>query len=86
MKRIIFRIIMITILVAGFSAQNVFATDSNAEDQIEFYYDLLEDGTAEITGFEGTGEGDLVIPQTIDGYRVSRIGESAFSWCDRFRG
>ena len=86
MKRIIFRIIMITILVAGFSAQNVFATDSNAEDQIEFYYDLLENGTVEITGFEGTGEGVLVIPQTIDGYRVSRIGESAFSWCDRFTG
>ena len=41
---------------------------------------LLEDGTAEITDYTGAG-GDVVIPDTIDGYAVTGIGAWAFSSC-----
>ena len=42
-----------------------------------FEYILLEDGTAEIAGYTGTGA-DLTIPAEVDGYRVTRIGDMAF--------
>ena len=42
-----------------------------------FEYVLLEDGTAEITGYTGTGA-DMTIPAEVDGYSVTRIGDMAF--------
>ena len=47
----------------------------------DFTYDLLEDGTAEITGYQGEVDGDLIIPDSVDGYAVSSIGEFAFNRC-----
>ncbi|MBR6707921.1 MAG: leucine-rich repeat domain-containing protein [Clostridia bacterium] len=43
----------------------------------DFEYILLEDGTAEITGYKGTGE-NLTIPAEVDGYKVTHIGDMAF--------
>ena len=57
------------------------------ENTMDFYtegtysltYTLQEDGTAVITGYEGTAEGDLVIPEEIDGYTVTGVAGDAFS-------
>ena len=42
-----------------------------------YQYALLEDGTAEIRMYSGSAK-DLVIPGTLDGRRVTRIGKRAF--------
>lgn len=61
----------------------VSATSDEAETQpIEgycdgFYYTVLEDGTAKITDYDGD-ETDLTIPDMINGYVVTRIGDNAF--------
>ncbi len=46
----------------------------------DFEYELLDDGTAEITNYCGEG-GDVTIPSTISGYTVTRIGVYAFNGC-----
>ncbi len=43
----------------------------------DFTYSLLEDGTASITGYNGSLT-TFEIPDTLDGYTVSSIGEKAF--------
>ena len=55
-------------------------TPAIAEEGQPFIYQLLGDGTVEITGYTGSG-GDVVIPETIDGYTVSGIGDGAFCGC-----
>ena len=46
-----------------------------------FKFILLEDGTAEITGYTGNSA-NLVVPDTLDGYKVTGIGDDAFYSCD----
>ena len=46
----------------------------------DYTYRVLSGGTAEITRYIGAG-GDVVIPDTIDGYTVTSIGYSAFYEC-----
>ena len=41
---------------------------------------LLEDGTAEITGYSGFAE-SLTVPAEIDGHSVTGIGDSTFEDC-----
>lgn len=53
-------------------------TPAIAEEGQPFMYQLLGDGSVEITGYTGSG-GDVVIPETVDGYTVSGIGNCAFS-------
>ena len=43
----------------------------------DFSYTVKEDGTVEITGYDGT-ETDVEIPSEIDGMSVTGIGASAF--------
>ena len=47
----------------------------------DYRYILKEDGTAEITEWSGK-DADLVIPSTLDGHSVTRIGEYGFSLCE----
>lgn len=42
----------------------------------DFQYTLKSNGTATIVGY--TGSGDIIIPQMLDGYTVTAIGDSAF--------
>ena len=51
----------------------------------EYQYILLEDGTAEITGYNGSAA-QLEIPAKLDGHTVTGIGDSAFSWCSSLTG
>ena len=44
----------------------------------DFVYILLEDGTAEITDYKGELE-TLVVPDMLDGHKVTSIGDGAFS-------
>jgi len=43
----------------------------------DYTYEILDDGTAKITAYAGA-EKDLIIPDTLDGYCVTKIGEGAF--------
>ena len=43
-------------------------------------YTVLPNGTAKIIDYSGI-KNTLVIPDTINGYKVTVIGKSAFSWC-----
>ena len=47
----------------------------------DFTYVLLDDGTAEITGWSG-GATDLEIPEALDGHAVSALGDYAVSYWD----
>lgn len=46
----------------------------------DFEYKVLDDGTAEITGYNGSAT-ELEIPSTLDGYTVTSIGGYAFENC-----
>ena len=52
-------------------------TVASAETYEDFEYEVLDDGTVEIKGYNGTG-GDVDIPSEIDGKKVKRIGGYAF--------
>ncbi|MFR8012121.1 MAG: leucine-rich repeat protein [Clostridia bacterium] len=66
----------------------IFTGNSTQPDEIaplsvesgDFYYTVLDDGTAEITDYTGSVT-ELTIPAEIDGYRVTSIGDSAFNGC-----
>ena len=47
----------------------------------DFEYQILTDGTARITKYNGKASA-LDIPGSIDTYRVTSIGDHAFSWCN----
>ena len=51
----------------------------------DYEYVLLEDGTAQITGYSGTADA-LEIPAELDGLRVTQIGKRAFSMADTLTG
>ena len=48
----------------------------------DYEYELLDDGTAEITGYTGS-DTSITIPSQIDGYTVTTIGFLSFECCDR---
>ncbi|MBP1542456.1 MAG: leucine-rich repeat domain-containing protein, partial [Oscillospiraceae bacterium] len=47
----------------------------------DYSYNLLRDGTIEITDYTGSAP-ELVIPSEMDGYTVTSIGDDAFRNCD----
>ena len=51
-----------------------------AEESGDFEYEILADGTAEITDYYGWAE-TLEIPSTLDGYTVTSIGDWTFAYC-----
>ncbi len=69
-------LVLLLLTVMGFAA----AEASDGYVSGELHYVLLEDGTAQITGYTGRDE-TLVIPARLGGYVVSSIGESAFYGC-----
>lgn len=66
------------------NAAAIVVEPQQADDATDYtlIYDVLSNGTAEITGFTGTLPADLVIPSQIDGIDVSRIGFGAFAPSD----
>ena len=58
----------------------LFAVSTSAEVSGDFEYIIKSDGTVEICAYRGTAS-DLAIPNAIDGYIVTSIGELAFYGC-----
>lgn len=56
------------------------AVESTGVISGDYAYQDLEDGTIEITDYTGT-DTDIEVPAVIDGKLVTRIGNSAFSYC-----
>lgn len=72
MKKI-WLIVMLLLTVTGIAAAEELTYG-------EYRFVLLEDGTAQITGYNGSDE-KLVIPSKLNDYTVSSIGERAFYGC-----
>ena len=77
------------ILSAAFAEIPESVSVSNGSEQMftceDYEYNLLEDGTAEITKYTGNEE-VLVVPDELDGYRVTVIGDNAFYSCQTLTG
>lgn len=58
-----------------------FVFGASAETWGDYEYAVLEDGTVEITKYNGS-DTELVIPEIIDGKSVTVIGERSFYGCD----
>ena len=76
-KKIISLLLSILMIMTSvpLMAVNSFAEDIHKSGDYE--YKILEDGTAEITKYNGNAE-QVVLPSEIDGYKISVIGEFAF--------
>ncbi len=59
---------------------NFIALNAKPEESVQFTYNVLEDGTIEITGSEKdlSLHPHLIIPAVYDGYTVSAVGSGAF--------
>lgn len=51
-----------------------------AEEYGDYEYTVLDDGTVEISGYNGS-DTEITIPSVIDGKKVTSIGKHAFSGC-----
>ncbi len=65
---------------ASLSVSAAETTEATPESSFVYEVNYWYDSTVRITEFNGT-ETDVVIPSTIDGKRVTRIGDEAFSAC-----
>ena len=65
-------------LVIVFGLLSYLPVSSFAVTSGYYEYAVNKDGTATITDYTGT-QTDLVIPSTIGGYKITSIGDSAFS-------
>lgn len=85
-KKILAYISVLLICLSGLGTFTGYDTISNvvsAESYSEIeglQYKVLDNGTIEISGYSGE-EAEIVIPETIDGKKVSSIGNSAFWDC-----
>ena len=82
MKRI--ALLMISLLLcfaAGAAAENTQPAPDETYECGDYAYILLEDGSAEVTGYAGAAS-KLEVPGELDGYPVTTIGDSAFWECD----
>lgn len=90
MKKIHKVLAVVLAVIMTFSAFSVLPITANAAESEsvsvgayvsgDFEYQILDDGTAEITRYTGS-ETDLVIPSELNGYKVSGISYGSFSDC-----
>lgn len=72
---------ILSAILAAIMVFSMMPMTTFAETSGDFEYIILDDGTAEITGYNGNDK-ILDIPSSIDGYAVTRIGISAFAHCE----
>ena len=71
--------------IAAFAVTAVVcAVAAGAETYGDFEYDVLDDGTVEITDYNGSAE-RVDIPAKIDGKSVTSISSNTFSWYSNFK-
>ncbi len=58
----------------------VSMSEGDIADASKLRYEI-ENGEAVITGYDDEEKGKLIIPDQIDGYTVTKIGEEAFRYC-----
>ena len=77
MKKIICLILMISMLLTALPAlaDNVWKSGN-------FWYTVKGNGTATIVGYVGKHT-DIILPNFIDGYTITTIGEGAFAAKER---
>ena len=77
-KRALSLLLAVMILLSSlpFAGVTAFADTSG-----DFEYELIENGTVEIVKYTGSAS-SVTIPSKIGGYPVTKIGKSAFSFCD----
>lgn len=74
MKKAVSLFLALSVFVCMISSFNISACASDSD----YWYRVLDDGTAEIWNYAGSDE-DVIIPSVIDGYTVTSIGYPAFS-------
>ena len=79
MKKRIFSLFTSLIMVISLVAVMPMMT-AGAKTSGDYEYVILDDGTVEITGYNGNGT-NLTIPSTLGGKKVTRIGFRAFYEC-----
>lgn len=75
MKRSGFVVLLFTFIT--FILITKISVFADSENENNFTYSVAEDGRAVITGYTGKLKG-VVVPDTIDGYKVHAIGDKAF--------
>lgn len=79
MKKWLACLLALVLMVAMTSVAMAAATRTSGD----FEYTVKGNGTATIVGYTGA-DGDLIIPNMVDGYTITTIGEEAFKDCGRF--
>ena len=77
MKKMLAVLLILLMAVSGVS----FAEENERFTCGNYSYIVLEDGTAEITSF-WSEDPTIEIPETLDGRKVTSLGDYAFSWCE----
>ena len=78
-KYCIFLFVLLLALGLSFAA-NAEEAEPTVYQSGDYKYILLADGTAQIIDYSGRAA-ELTVPDTLDGYPVSSIGDKAFSFC-----
>ena len=76
---LILSLAMILSIAVGFNLTAV--ADDDVLTYGDYEYSIKENSTVKITGYTGT-QSKLDIPSTINGKKVTSIGEDAFSGCE----
>ena len=74
---------IIPVATTSSSAKSIEVVESG-ESSGDYEYKNLDDGTAEITGYNGS-DTEITIPSEIDGHKVTVIGLGAFKNCLRIK-
>ena len=77
MKRFLCIIMVLTLVLGCISQTAGGRADWNEED---YEYDVLDDGTVEITLYSGMAE-QVRVPSELGGRKVTSIGDQAFAYC-----
>ena len=82
MKRLIYPLIIAAIAITAFAftALTNNAQAAGSGTYINLTYEIVN-GKAVITGYTKEPSGDLVIPEKIEGYKVTEIKADAFNGC-----
>ena len=75
-----FLVLLIMLMAASMLTCALAEEDQPKYTSGNYEYILLEDGTAEITRYNGRDK-KLTVPAELDGHQVSAIGDYAFSAC-----